>query len=84
MTLFSLIHWIFTLYTMMLVVNIFSSWFPELDQFTIIRFIKYYTDPYLALFRRLIPPLGVIDISPILAFIALRIVEGCIMGALFS
>ncbi len=83
MNLYIIVHWIFSLYTMMLVVNIFSSWFRELDQFTIIKFIKFYTEPYLALFRRIIPPIGVIDISPILAFFALRILEGCVMGVIF-
>lgn len=83
MTLYVIVHWIFSLYTMMLVVNIFSSWFRELDQFTVIRFVKFYTEPYLALFRRIIPPIGVLDISPILAFFALRILEGCILGVLF-
>ena len=31
------------------------------------------TDPYLNLFRSLLPPLGAIDFSPILAFLALQL-----------
>ncbi|MFQ5729293.1 MAG: YggT family protein, partial [Waddliaceae bacterium] len=30
-------------------------------------------DPYLNFFRRFIPPLGVIDLSPIVAFLCLRL-----------
>lgn len=39
------------------------------------QFISFYTDPYLNLFRSLIPPLGFLDISPIFAFIALQLIE---------
>ncbi|MBY0451110.1 MAG: YggT family protein [Cyanobacteria bacterium] len=36
------------------------------------------TEPVLAPFRRLIPPLGMIDISPIILFFALSLLEGLI------
>ena len=32
-------------------------------------------EPYLSIFRSIIPPIGMIDISPIVAIIALRFVE---------
>ena len=59
----------------MIFARIIGSWFPEFRFHPIMRFIAHYTDPYLNLFRRIIPPLGMIDISPIFAFIALRLVE---------
>jgi uncharacterized protein YggT (Ycf19 family) len=47
----------------------------------LVRFVSFYTDPYLNLFRRLLPPLGgVLDISPILGFFALRIAEMILLG----
>jgi YggT family protein len=53
-----------------------SSWFPDYQTHHFVRFVAFYTDPYLNLFRRLLPPLGgVLDISPILAFFALKILE---------
>jgi YggT family protein len=43
-------------------------------------FVAFYTDPYLNLFRRLIPPIGgVLDLSPILAFFGLEILENIIL-----
>lgn len=40
----------------------------------IVRFLRDVTEPILAPFRRLIPPLwGVVDLSPLFAFIALDI-----------
>jgi YggT family protein len=71
---FWLIDTLFTCYVVMLSIAIISSWFPEVQDNTIIRFVHFYTDPYLAFFRRLIPPLGFVDFSPIIAFIALRII----------
>ena len=65
------VNTLFTVYIIMLFVRIFSSWVPELRQYKAMHFVAYYTDPYLNFFRRFIPPLGMIDISPILAFFCL-------------
>jgi YggT family protein len=49
------------------------------------RFLYDVVDPYLRIFRRVIPPLGPLDISPIVAIFALWIVSGIVirlMGAL--
>jgi len=72
--------WIFML---MLMVRILSSWFSELADHPIIRFVSVYTDPYLNFFRRFIPPLGMFDLSPIIAFFALGVIEW-ILKALFA
>ena len=39
------------------------------------------TDPYLNMFRGVIPPIGGIDLSAILAFIALRVLQGLLMAS---
>jgi len=44
------------------------------------RFVNYYTDPYLGVFKRLVPRIGMLDLSPLIAFIALRIVERIVLG----
>lgn len=65
----------FTVYMIMLFVRILSSWFPEYRDHQVVRFISFYTDPYLNFFRSFIPPLGMIDFSPIIAFFALSILN---------
>lgn len=75
-----IINYIFLAYTLMLLVRVFGSWFPEFSNSTFMRFIGFYTDPYLNLFRRIIPPLGMIDISPIIAFFILQIAKQIIIG----
>jgi YggT family protein len=82
--LYRFVDGVFNAYIVMLIVAIVSSWFPEIQEFKAIKFIRFYTDPYLNFFRRIIPPLGMLDVSPILAFIALQIVEAIVKGILFS
>jgi YggT family protein len=40
----------------------------------VLGFLRDVTEPYLRIFRRFIPPLGPIDLSPIVAIIVLQIV----------
>jgi len=61
----------------MLFIRILGSWIPELQQTKFMQFIAFYTDPYLNIFRRIIPPIGgMLDISPIVAFFCLSLIEG--------
>ncbi|MBF2097660.1 MAG: YggT family protein [Gloeomargaritaceae cyanobacterium C42_A2020_066] len=61
-------------YLILLTARVLLSWFPNIDwmspPFSI---LSQLTDPYLNLFRSLIPPLGGIDFSPILGFLALQV-----------
>jgi len=79
---YQIIDWLFFCYMIMLVVRIVSSWFPEFQGQSWLRFIAFYTDPYLDIFRRLIPPIGMLDISPIAAFFALQLLEGVVKSFL--
>jgi YggT family protein len=65
---------------LMLFARILGSWLPELQQTRIMQFISFYTDPYLNLFRSIIPPFGMLDISPIFAFLSLSIIEQVVKG----
>lgn len=76
----NLIHWVFLIYTVFLLVRIIGSWFPAFAGHKMMRFVAFYTDPYLNLFRRIIPPIGgVLDLSPLLAFFVLQISENLIL-----
>ena len=59
----------------MLLVRVFGSWFPRFSQSRFMRFIAFYTDPYLNIFKKIIPRIGMIDISPMFAFMALQFVQ---------
>jgi YggT family protein len=77
------IHWIFLIYTILLILRILGSWVPRLAYHRAMQFVRFYTEPYLGLFRRLIPPIGgTLDLSPIIAFFALSIIERVVMSFL--
>ncbi len=46
----------------------------------VLGFLRDTTEPYLAIFRRILPPFGMIDLSPLLALIALGIVSGLVVN----
>jgi YggT family protein len=48
----------------------------------IIGFLRDTVEPYLRIFRRFIPPLGPLDLSPIVAILLLQIVGGILVGIL--
>lgn len=78
-----IVHLIFYSYTILLLVRILGSWFPNFQNSKIMRFVAYYTDPYLNVFRRIIPPIGgVLDLSPLLAFFSIKIMEAVILSIL--
>jgi len=68
----------FILYGLVLLAYIITSWLrlpysPTLNR--IQRFLYDVCEPYLRLFRRLLPSAGGIDFSPILGFIALSAID---------
>ena len=70
------------LYGFLLVLYILSSWIPQLRQSRVGEILAQVSEPYLRLFRGVIPLLGGIDFSPILAFVVLRLVQGILNQAL--
>ena len=74
--LLSFIHAFFLFYSVLIIIKVLASWVPKLAQTRLMQIVNVLTDPYLNLFRRLIPPIGgKLDISVIVAFIALRLLE---------
>ncbi|GEC90021.1 MULTISPECIES: YggT family protein [Brevibacillus] len=65
----------FTVYQYMIIAYILMSWVPQIRGTGIGQLLERLVEPYLAPFRRFIPPLGFIDISPIVALIALRFAQ---------
>jgi YggT family protein len=46
----------------------------------VLGFLRDVSEPYLGIFRRFIPPIGPIDISPIVAILVLQLVGGLIIA----
>ncbi|MEH2248243.1 YggT family protein [Nostoc sp.] len=63
-----------TFYSYLLIIRVLLTWFPTIDWYNQpFAALGQITDPYLNLFRSIIPPLGGMDFSPILAFLALNL-----------
>ena len=59
------------IYFYLIIASVLMSWIPSIKESRVGQFITSLTDPYLDIFRKFIPPLGMIDISPIIAIYAL-------------
>ena len=75
-------------YLVLIFIRIIMSWVPRmpynvyLDK--VLTFVRDVTDPYLNLFRRILPPLrfggGGLDLSPVIGVFVLLIVGGIVEG----
>ena len=64
------------IYSLILLVRVLLSWFPNLDWSNpVLSTVISITDPYLNAFRGLIPPVGGLDLSAIVAFLALSLAQ---------
>lgn len=74
------INQLFYLYYILLIVRIFMTWLPNVDwESQPQKWVRSVTDPFLNLFRGVIPPIGgMLDISPVIAIILLQILQGII------
>jgi len=62
-------------YQYYLLAAVLMSWLQLPEENPIRQFLEMFTEPVLAQARKIIPPLGGIDFSPIAVFIVLGIVE---------
>lgn len=65
----------FEIYYYMIIVYILMSWIPQVKETSFGQLLGRLVEPYLEIFRRFIPPLGMIDISPIVALFALHFAQ---------
>lgn len=61
-------------YSFLMFIWVLLSWIPDLRFSGFYRFLDRLFTPFLEPFRRIIPPINGIDISPILGFFALQII----------
>jgi uncharacterized protein YggT (Ycf19 family) len=68
-------------YILLILIYILTSWIRlpyNVWLNRIQRFLYDVCEPYLRLFRRVIPPFGPLDLSPVVAVIALIVIQGVI------
>ena len=72
------------LYSLLIFVRIILSWGMMGYGNRFMRFLISVTEPLLAPLRRIIPPLGMFDISPIIAFIIIWVFQAAVAGTLLG
>ena len=78
---FAVIGQTLSIYSFILIIRILLTWFPGIDWSNgILSALTSITDPYLNIFRGIIPPIGGFDISSILAFLLLNFLQGRLYG----
>ena len=68
-------------YILLIIAFIITSWFQigyGSPLYRVRQFLHDTCEPYLRLFRRFIPPLGPIDVSPMVAIVVLVLIQGVI------
>jgi YggT family protein len=79
---------LFLVYIILILIRVLMSWIPRMPYNPTLRsvldFITETTDPYLNLFRRIIPPIGGggfgLDLSPMIGIIVLVILRGLVVA----
>jgi YggT family protein len=82
---------VFLVYLILIFARILLSWVESFGRMPynpylrgVVTFVQETTDPYLNLFRRLLPPLGgrsfALDLSPIIAIVVLVLVQSVVVG----
>ncbi len=88
----SYVNSLFIVFIILIFIRVLLSWVPRIPYNRILRatvdFIHQVTDPYLNMFRRILPPVGggaiALDLSPIVAIIVLLIAQKIVVGLIGS
>ncbi len=65
-----------------MIIRMIASWVRIDERYAFIRFLAKITDPFITPIRRFVPPIGVLDISFILAFFLLITLQVLLAQAL--
>lgn len=79
---------LFLVYIILILIRVLLSWIPRMPYNPTLRavldFITETTDPYLNVFRRILPPVGgggfALDLSPMIGLIVLFILRGIVVS----
>lgn len=84
--LYTFINILFTLLELAILARVLLSWFRVDRYHPVVAFLYQITEPILRPLRNIIPPLGMLDISPIVALILIgivrQVVRAIILGGL--
>jgi YggT family protein len=77
-----LVSWAFEILTLALLVRVVSSWIGASPNSRWVGWSYTLSEPLLRPLRRFIPTIGIVDVTPIVAFFLLRILQSFVVGML--
>ena len=73
------------IFSVLLLIRVLLTWFPSIDWNNgALSALCSLTDPYLNIFRGIIPPIGGFDISSLLAFLLLNVIQNLITNLQYA
>ncbi|MCD6291079.1 MAG: YggT family protein [Anaerolineae bacterium] len=79
------INILFQVLSWAIIIRVLLTWFPNIDPDNpLVQILRSITDPVLEPARRIVPSIGMIDISPIVVLIVLEVVRQVLISALYS
>ena len=79
-----IINILFELLIWLLIIRIILSWLPHNRYHPLISLVYKLTEPILEPFRNMINPIAGIDLSPIIVFILLRLIQNYLISYLLT
>jgi YggT family protein len=76
------INLLFEALSLAIIIRVFLSWFRVNPDNRLVQLLYQITEPVLTPFRRLIPPIGMMDITPIVALFVLQILRSIVVNML--
>ena len=77
-----LLYGLLALYSLLIFIRIIFSWVMISYSNRLMRFVVNVTEPFMGPLRRMVPPLGRFDISPIVGFIIIWLFQAAVAGTL--
>jgi len=82
--LYTFIDLLFNALSLAIIIRVLLSWFRLNPYHPLVSFFHQITEPILAPLRRVIPPIGVLDITPLVALVLLEVVHRLLINVLIS
>ena len=73
---------LFQVLTLAIFARVLLSWFPINPASPVVQILNEVTDPILRPLRRIVPPLGMLDLTPIVALVLIQVVGNLLVQAL--
>ena len=74
-----IVNLVFQLFELLILARVLLSWINASPYNPVVQFLHNVTEPFLAPVRRILPPTGMFDLSPIVVLIAALVIQRVII-----